>query len=336
MSAKTTLVIRPGALGDAILTLPFLSAVKREPGGPLIVLGTPGSWAFLRPDAELRVMDFGAPAWLGLFADGVALSDEARRILDDTKRAFVFLKDDGGALERRLKHFGVEQVFCSEPPISNAENVGAGIESARVLVWRRNLLPKQHAACLLSATGAEDASEWLAVTDAERAYADQFLNAMRRKYAVEKFVALHPGSGGRRKCWPAYLFSDLATLFYLELNWFPLILFGPADERVRAEFVQSMPSGAKWAVLDAHTLRELLAVLGGCHLAVTNDSGIAHLAARATRTIAIFGPTNPNVWAPVGDGVATIQAPQGNLDLLSVDTVFAAATGAYETLSEGD
>lgn len=320
-----TLVIRPGALGDAILTLPLLSALKQNFGDELFVLGTSSSWKFLRPAASVQVLDFGSTDWLGLFADDARISAEATNVLRETKRAFVFLKQDGGAIERRLKEFGVQQVLCVNPPPSSMENFAASLENARVTDWPKQALSVQHAARVLGAAGTEDVSEWISLSSGERANETEFLDALRRKFSCDRFVALHPGSGGAWKCWPARFFSDLAALLYAKAHCIPLIIFGPADERARSEFSANMERGAAWVSIDSRTLREVFAILSGCALAITNDSGIAHLAARTTQTLAIFGKSDPVVWAPVGDDVTTIQAPHGQLETLSVDSVFAVA-----------
>src|SRR5437868_2018183 len=84
------LVIRPGALGDAVLTLPALTALCEPTVGAqrVSVLGTPSSFAFLPRDAEkLRIVDFSSSAWLGLFVPGASLSTEAATLLKSIQTA---------------------------------------------------------------------------------------------------------------------------------------------------------------------------------------------------------------------------------------------------------
>jgi ADP-heptose:LPS heptosyltransferase len=57
---------------------------------------------------------------------------------------------------------------------------------------------------------------------------------------------------------------------------------------------------------------------------VGNDSGVSHLAAAlGVPTIAVFGPTDPTVWAPLGPKVAVV-APQDDAPWPAVDNVFVA------------
>jgi heptosyltransferase-2 len=55
---------------------------------------------------------------------------------------------------------------------------------------------------------------------------------------------------------------------------------------------------------------------------VGHDSGISHLAAAAgANCILLFGPTDPDVWAPRNENVQVIGAPNGNLNELCLETV---------------
>jgi heptosyltransferase-2 len=135
------------------------------------------------------------------------------------------------------------------------------------------------------------------------------------------FIAMHPGSGGRRKCWPAERYARLAVKLACRDGAVPLVFFGPADSAVRDEFETAMPPGIEWQAADCRPLREVLALLSSSRGYVGNDSGMTHLAAHACPTVVLFGPSNPHVWAPLGKNVRIVQAPDGELARLSVDEV---------------
>ena len=78
----------------------------------------------------------------------------------------------------------------------------------------------------------------------------------------------------------------------------------------------------------------MFSILTRCEMMVCNDSGMAHLAARATRTLALFGPTDPGEWAPVGKNVLTIQAPANELRALSPQAGFGFIVLKYEIRAE--
>ncbi len=106
------------------------------------------------------------------------------------------------------------------------------------------------------------------------------------------YAVIHPGSGGPRKRWPMERFAEAAAALRrrgLNVLWSQ----GPAEEDRGA----GVTNGAVLTV----SLTELAGVLAGARLYIGNDSGVTHLAAAAgCSTLAVFGPTDPAVWAPMG------------------------------------
>lgn len=114
-------------------------------------------------------------------------------------------------------------------------------------------------------------------------------------------VVIHPGSGSQKKNWPIENFVTVAARLQenrRRVTW----CLGPAEtERTRLpELVGDS--------LRCDSLVELAARLATALLYIGNDSGITHLAAAlGIPTIAIFGPTDPAVWAPRGDFVLVLR-----------------------------
>ena len=133
------------------------------------------------------------------------------------------------------------------------------------------------------------------------------------------FLAIHPGSGSPAKNWPTDRFVALVHAHAGKRPW--LLVVGPADEDAAAPLcvlpgcvpVRDMP------------IRVLGALLGRAGLYVGNDSGVSHLAAAAgAPTLALFGPTDPAVWAPLGPGVETVRSPNMKMEGLDLAAVSAA------------
>jgi heptosyltransferase-3 len=130
------------------------------------------------------------------------------------------------------------------------------------------------------------------------------------------FLAVHPGSGSPAKNWPLDRFAATAGRLSPGRPW--LLVLGPAEHEAVP------PPGA--VVARGWPLRTLGAALTRAGLFLGNDSGVAHLAAAGgTRTLTLFGPTDPARWAPVGRSVATLRAPTARVDDLEIDEVVAAA-----------
>jgi heptosyltransferase-3 len=72
-------------------------------------------------------------------------------------------------------------------------------------------------------------------------------------------------------------------------------------------------------------VRVLGAVLARAGLYVGNDSGVSHLAgAYGAPTIALFGPTDPALWSPVGPRVSVLRSPTETMAALVLEDVIAA------------
>jgi hypothetical protein len=116
------------------------------------------------------------------------------------------------------------------------------------------------------------------------------------------FAVIHPFSGGRRKNWPLEQFRELSARMPFPVHW----CAGPEeplDDAVRME-----------------NLWDLACWLASARLYVGNDSGITHLAAAVgTPTVAIFGPSDPEIWGPRGEQVKIVS---GALEETSVNVVF--------------
>lgn len=126
-------------------------------------------------------------------------------------------------------------------------------------------------------------------------------------------VAIHPGSGSRAKNWPLERFRELASRLAaegLQAIW----ILGPAEAE-RAEF---SPVADAAHCLAGAALVDVAALLGIVRCYVGNDSGITHLAAAmGTPTLALFGPTDPQVWAPRGPDVHTLVDPTGTMNAIT-------------------
>jgi ADP-heptose:LPS heptosyltransferase len=134
-----------------------------------------------------------------------------------------------------------------------------------------------------------------------------------------RFLAVHPGSGSRSKSWPADRFSRLVHA--LGAPRF-LLVEGPADAEAAAT-LRAAHAGA--LVARGLTPRVLGAVLARAGAFVGNDSGVSHLAAAwGAPTVALFGPTDPAVWSPVGPRVKAVRSPHAGMDGIEVDAVVAA------------
>ena len=300
------LVIRGGAIGDFLLTLPALKALRDvQPHAHMEIL----AYKHIAALAEnrfyaqaVRSIEYGPLA--RFFARNSELPIELADYFASFDLVVSYLYDPDQIFESNLRRCGVENLICG--PSRVAENAG-------------------HAARQLSRPIEElginvfDLAERVFPSIEDRKVARDFLATVRKP-----IVAIHPGSGSHEKNWP------------LE-NWIRLFLPGgrfTEFERLvvisgEADGVQREQLERDWKNRGVHfasnlPLPSLAAVLEDS-MFIGHDSGISHLAAAAgANCILLFGPTNPDIWAPKNENVRVVTAPCGILGDLQIETVEAA------------
>jgi heptosyltransferase-2 len=118
-------------------------------------------------------------------------------------------------------------------------------------------------------------------------------------------VAFCPGAVGKGKAWPAGHYAALARDLAKDgvSVW---VLGGPSETTLAAEIAAT--GGERVRDLTGHDLRNAIIALAAADTAVTNDSGLMHVAAAiGTATIAIFGPTSPWHWKPLNPVEAILE-----------------------------
>jgi len=127
---------------------------------------------------------------------------------------------------------------------------------------------------------------------------------MAGQFGDSRPVAVHPGSGGLRKCWPAERVGALIR----SLGAPVLLPWGPADDGACRQVLAVLPSAARPVVARGLPVARVAALLARCGAYVGNDSGLTHVAAALdVPTVAVFGPTDPAVWAPLGSRVRVVR-----------------------------
>ena len=139
--------------------------------------------------------------------------------------------------------------------------------------------------------------------------------------AVTEDIIVHASSGSTNKNWPH--FDELISA----LGGASLSLWERQPEgRVRAEGFEPdcdpHPSPEERMLVN-QSLTEVSMHLRRCRAYVGNDSGITHLAAYlGCPTVALFGPTDPRMWGPIGRRSRVLW--KTNLEDISVDEILLA------------
>jgi len=284
------LVIHQGALGDFILALPALEAIRKAfPGARSVIMGYPRI-------LELAQDRFYAEDILSVDQKGMASFFIREGNLDFTLSQFfetfdlivVFGKDGEGTVIGNLRRVCPGRVL----PIHSLPGWDEKVHLTDHLL-------RQFGQYGLLASGSNPR---LHLKESDREWAGNFWESKGvSPEGRSKVVILHPGSGSKRKVWPLDRFLALTRTLQDRLGSKMLIVLGPAEgPDVRKAFEGVGPSAPVLA--NGLTLLQLASVMEGCRFFIGNDSGISHLAAALRLpTLAIFGPTDQRVWSPRGE-----------------------------------
>jgi len=159
--------------------------------------------------------------------------------------------------------------------------------------------------------------------------------------------AIAPGASyGAAKCWPPDRFAALADRLISECGA-DVILFGTPSEKEMAARIRSAMKCNPISLVGQTSMRELAAFFSACSIFIGNDSGAMHVAAAAgLPVIGIFGPTDPKGTAPLTPQFTLIQEPVSCspcflrtcpvdhrcMTRINVDTVFSAAQRIQNSL----
>ena len=291
---KRVLLLRPGGLGDLIITLPSLRLLRRiDPGASLHLAARSGHAAVLAAAGVVdRVFDIDDRMWAPFFSDRAADAEPLPGGPADSLWAW----------------------FLTPPPASFSRTAAALAPGAAHILAADPLRKRPLSRDFFDRTGAAAGAK-VGGADFE---IDAHLPSPRPPAGIPfagAFAVVHPGSGGRKKRWPLERFLDLIGI--LARRGLPgLLVTGPAetDENPGLGRVP-LPSG--WRRCPSPALVDLAAWLSVCRLYIGNDSGVTHLAAAVgARTLAFFLDENLPAWRPFGRSTVLSAA---SIDAISAD-----------------
>lgn len=273
------LAARGGALGDFLVTLPSLQALRRiHPGRRLELLARPACGEF--------AVAFGfADAWRSLDTAGAGTLASAA--------------PDPAWLEW-LSGFAEVVSWLPDPEGS----------------FRRNSAPARFHQGVWRLEGAEPAALQLAALDTGALPLDATVARLSLPFPAGNRIALHPGSGSRTKTWD---FENWRVVLRSCPRRELLLITGEAEDSHAARWAHALEEdGWPVRCARFLSLTDLARELRGCSLFLGHDTGPAHLAAACgVPCRLLFGPTDAAAWAPPAPEILTLRAPDGDLSRLT-------------------
>jgi heptosyltransferase-3 len=295
----STLAIHPGALGDVLLAVPALRALKTEhPAEPLVLGAQPRVGALL---AALRIVDQAVP-FDALRLDTLFVEDGAVTPSDALRRG-----------QRVICWFGArDPVFTRRlrallPGAIVASASGDGADP----VWR-------HLLATVDAVPEGSPAPCDPLPEARQAGRDALVRAGWR--TGTRLVVAHPGAGGRGKRWSVEGFAQVLAPLCARPDLTVVLHEGPADADAAAALSARLGGDAR--LLRGLSLVELAGALAQAAAYLGNDSGVSHLAAAVGVPSVILFEQRSLAWrpwaAPADVVVVDPGAPVAQADVVTV------------------
>jgi heptosyltransferase-1 len=317
-SLRRILVVRLGAMGDVIHTLPAVAALRTM--FPLAEIGwaiekrwadllatqvQPGARLPLSPEQPLvntvhlvsTLAWRAAPMSEGTWRASLSAIGELRQAQYDL--AIDFQGAWKSVLVALLSRARVRLGF-REP-----REHGAGLFYHRTAIAQGEHIIEQNLSLLsaLGPTGPLPENPPLPRDETQELWAAEELAAR----GLSEFAVINPGAGWGAKQWPAERYAEVARGL-AQAGLRSLINFGPKEEEL-ARTVEAASGGAAQPVNCS--IGELIALMRRARLFVGGDTGPMHLAALLhVPVVAIFGPTNPARNGPFGTESIVLRSPE--------------------------
>jgi len=297
------LVVRGGAIGDFILTLPVFSSLRETFRSAVIGCLAPAGRGELAMAAGLadEIQDLGKREWAEFFVSDGDLDPERVKWLSQFDLVVSFLHDPRRVWANNLRRICSARLLegCSRPSEEGRLHASKVLLSVleEIGISRLNSLPQINVGA--AGTGRYD-------------------------------LTVHPGSGSESKNWPVAKWCEFLSK-WLEINRGRVLVVGGEAEIGKLDLIQKAVSSKQVDFLENVPLPELAQMLKCSRVFMGHDSGISHLsAALGVQSVILWGATNRIVWAPQHHHVRFIQA-EGTMDSITANEVLRVVEGCLSS-----
>ncbi len=280
MTKDHILVIHHGALGDVVSTFPALLKLKKSCGSIAIICQSNIGQLAQQLDIADKWFPLEAASFATLYSSRI--DPIIKNILLSYHKIILFSRSR--SLEKTLVSISEKEVYRIPPRSDLGQRVHV---TQHILsnLFRYRLL--------------EESDKGSGRALSLSIYADR-----RTPQYDPSRIMIHPGSGSRIKCWPISNFVKVASSMDANGQQ-PEFILGPAEYDLYDILMQSKRVKKVHKIDKLTELAGLLETGGGF---IGNDSGVSHLAAFiGLPTIAVFGPSDPKIWKPMGRAVKVVR-----------------------------
>ena len=297
------LVIRGGAIGDFILTLPAIAALRKQfPQAHLEVLGYPhiAQLAVAGGLAD-RVQPIEARGLAGFFARDGILDPDLRDYFSEFDLVVSYLYDPDEIFKTNLRRCLFGQFIAGPHRPNEGERVHATQvylkPLERLAIFDADPVPRL----------ALDQSSNAATAHSGRA--DLLVGPDARQRVPT--IALHPGSGSEKKNWPEAKWAEFIARLTAATKLDSLLVGGEAEGGRLQRLAAAVPPERR-QVAQSLPLPDLARRLQSCAAFIGHDSGISHLAAAlGLPCLVLWADALIEVWRPQGEKLVILREADG-------------------------
>ncbi|MBD3425616.1 MAG: lipopolysaccharide heptosyltransferase II [Candidatus Omnitrophica bacterium] len=297
------LVVQLASVGDVVMSTPAIKRLKERYAGKRIdVLTAQNTGELLENDPNVDDVIKCSPRF---WRSARYMVESVRTIRRLRENNYDICIDLGGVFESVVWSSLAGTRFTLGPlrkikrgPFSSSTRAFYGlsqkIECEHILKRYLEVLKP-----LVGEAPFREGSESLSIPDEARQECDRFLhdNAL----VSGNYAVIHPGAKWPPKRWPESHFARLIDLLSGETPITPVLAGGRKDLPLLNR-IRDISENKKLVVADDLSLLALASLIDKAAVFVGNDSGPSHIAAAVgTPLVALFGPTDPAVSAPVSD-----------------------------------
>jgi heptosyltransferase-3 len=296
------LVIRAGALGDCLLMLPALAALRIHfPQARIEVMGYPRRWEWVLGRGLVdAVHTIERPGMHLLFCEATEVPQSLKTFLRAYDVILSYRPDPDGVFARNLRTLS-ERLVLSQAPFPPPPPKVHVADYALNLVAELGVHLPTSVPCL-------------PLTSTDLMLIQPFFSTHRIDHAAARLVVVHPGSGSEAKRWPLENFAALLEALTAEPRVRIVVVAGYAEAGVVDRLLPLLRDAKPLVAID-WLLPPTAALIAHAAVFVGHDSGLTHLAAAFGRpTVALFGPTDPEIWGPRGEAVTIVHMRQTPTD----------------------
>jgi heptosyltransferase III len=291
------LIIHPGALGDGLLALPAIRVLQATfPGHRLIWFGHKELGDVLVKAQEVhQSYSFDRLEFLTYRGTNDSHQEKFLSIMRCCDKAIGWLEDTDGIWRSWMKTVGIQDCIFRSPHDQTLRNQHMVDRYMEILQpWVQT-------------------TQFLCDREINRGLTGHLVfpksHAWRHHCLIkEPLILLHAGSGSRYKCASPELWASLVKgLIMAEPKWHICLVGGPADTDSLRN-VQGLLTHFECNILTGMDLLQIGQYFQYAKLFIGHDSGLSHLAASfGVPSVLLFGPTDPEKWAPRGNHVTVIR-----------------------------